>query len=77
MVIIAGIEVPQKLEFGNKHHIALRKEIERRLDHLDRPGECPDCGAEMRATPYFDFGFLLNNCDWCGYESKDAIHGTI
>ncbi len=74
---IAGLEVPQKLEFGNKHHIALRKEIERRLDYLDRPGECPDCGADMRAIPYFERGFIHNVCDWCDYESRDFINGTV
>lgn len=76
-MIIAGIEVPEKLEFGNKHHIALRKEIERRLDYLDQPGNCPDCGADLRVIPHFEDGFILNVCDRCNYISKDPVHGTI
>jgi len=74
---IAGLELPQKLEFGNTHHIALKKEIERRLDYLDQPGECPYCGSDIRAIPHFEDGFILTFCDLCGYEFEEAIHGTI
>jgi len=63
---IAGIDIPAKLEFGNKEHIDIRVKVEHRMEVLDVGFKCPYCKIKMGCAPNYEtetISWVCLNCE--------------
>lgn len=71
---IAGITIPDKLEFGNEEHIRLRKTIEERLDRLKNGIRCYGCDGKMKGHADYKKEIIKWQCA-CGEAVTTDLDG--